>query len=67
MEELQIDQFSNYHSLQYHFSVFCQNHLIGQQVHIFGDNAQQANVKNDSGAKLYQSYKLIRLFQVSEL
>ena len=44
VEELQIDQISNYHSLQYHFSVFCPNQLIGQQIHIFGDNAQQANV-----------------------
>ena len=41
---IKIDQISSYHSLQYHFSVFCQNHLLGQQIHIFGDNAQQANV-----------------------
>ena len=29
LEELQIDQISNYHSLQYHFSVFCRKHSKG--------------------------------------
>ena len=37
---------------------------LTQHIHIFGDNAQEANVYSDSGANLYRSYKLIRLFQV---